>query len=335
MDSAHHDTNRKQCLSGVDLLNGRDMTTSPGAEVCIGVVIVTYNSSAHVERLTASLKDALSSVSHRVVVVDNASSDDTVAALRGKGIEVIEMGRNAGYSAGINAGLAVLADASAVLILNPDVVLGRSAVAEMYAELSDPGVGVVVPQTREFSGALAYNQRRDPTLLRAVASAVLGAGRAGRWSTLSETIEDTATYLRTRDIDWGVGAVMMISRACLDAVGPWDESFFLYSEETDYCQRVRRRGMVVRYTPGAVVLHRGGGGAADSRLRSMMMINKVRLYGRQHSRAATFAYLAASFLYEGTRAIGGSASARASAVALLRPSRRPPELQCCDSFLPS
>jgi N-acetylglucosaminyl-diphospho-decaprenol L-rhamnosyltransferase len=335
VDTTHHDTNREPRPSVVILLNGRDMTTSPAAKICIGVVIVTYNSSTHVERLTTSLIDALGSISHRVVVVDNASADDTVDAVRRKGIEVIEMGRNAGYSAGINAGLDVLADASAVLILNPDVVLGRSAVAEMHAALGDPAVGVVVPQTREFSGALAYNQRRDPTLLRAVGSAVLGAGRAGRWSTLSETVEDTATYLRTRDIDWGVGAVMMISRACLDAVGPWDESFFLYSEETEYCQRVRRHGMLVRYTPDAVVLHQGGGGANDCRLRSMMMVNKVRLYGRQHNRAATFAFLAASVLYEGTRGIGGSASARASAVALLRPSRRPPELQCCDSFLPS
>ena len=198
MDSADHDANREQRLSGIVLLNGRDMTTSPGAEVCIGVVIVTYNSSAHVERLTTSLKDALSSVKHRVVVVDNASSDDTVAALRSKGIEVIEMGRNAGYSAAINAGLQVLADASAVLILNPDLSLGRGAVDAMYAELRDPAVGVVVPQTREFSGALAYNQRRDPTLLRAIGSTVLGAARAGRWSTLSEMVEDTATYLRAR-----------------------------------------------------------------------------------------------------------------------------------------
>jgi GT2 family glycosyltransferase len=311
------------------------VTTSPGGEVCIGVVIVTYNSSGHIDELTASLKEALACVSHRVVVADNASSDDTVDALRSKGIEVIEMGRNAGYSAGINAGLAALTDANAVLILNPDVRLGRSAVEAMFAELRDPSVGVVVPQTRQFSGALAYNQRRDPTLLRAFGSAVFGATRGGRWSTMSETVEDTATYLRARDIDWGVGAVMMISRACLDAVGQWDESFFLYSEETDYCQRVRRHGLRVRYTPAAVVFHEGGGGTSDGRLRSMMMVNKVRLYSRQHSRVATFAFLAASFLYEGTRGLGGSASARASAVALVRPSRRPPELQCCDSFLPS
>ena len=95
------------------------MATSPTTACCIGVVIVTYNSSAHLERLTASLKDALASVSHRVVVVDNASADDTVAIMRGKGIEVIEMGRNAGYSAGINAGLEVLTAADAVLDPEP------------------------------------------------------------------------------------------------------------------------------------------------------------------------------------------------------------------------
>ena len=221
------------------------------------------------------------------------------------------------------------------LILNPDVVLGHRSVAEMHEVLSDATVGVVVPQTRHFSGQLGFNQRRDPTLQRAIASALLGAERAGRWSTLSETVEDPTGYLRARDIDWGVGAAMMISRACIDAVGPWDESFFLYSEEIDYCQRVRRHGMRVRYTPSAVVFHEGGGGASDPRLRTMMTLNKVRLYGRQHSRAATFGFLAASFLYEATRGIAGSAPARAAAVALIRPSRRPPELQCCDSFLPS
>ena len=301
----------------------------------IGVVIVTFNSSAHIDQLTTSLDDAFGSAPHRVVVVDNASTDDSVALVRSKGLEVIEMGRNAGYSAGINAGLEVLTESSAVLILNPDVIVGHDAVAEMYAALDDPTVGVVVPQTRQYSGELSHNQRRDPSLPRALGSAVLGAERASRWPALSETVADTAHYLKPRDVDWGVGAVMMISRTCIDTVGSWDESFFLYSEETDYCQRVRRHGLRVRYVPTAVVFHEGGGGVGDCRLRSMMTVNKVRLYGRQHNRVATFAFLAASFLYEGTRAIGGSAAARAAAVALVRPSRRPPELNSCDSFLPS
>ncbi len=118
----------------------------------IGVIIVTFNSSAHIDQLTNSLDDALGSAPHHVVVVDNASADDSVALARAKGLEVIEMGRNAGYSAGINAGLKVLTEASAVLILNPDVILGHEAVAEMYAALADPTIGVVVPQNASVLG---------------------------------------------------------------------------------------------------------------------------------------------------------------------------------------
>lgn len=301
----------------------------------VGVVIVTYNSAALVDRLTASLCAALAELPHRVVVVDNDSADDTVARARRANLEVVEMGRNAGYSAGINAGLERLTDATAVLILNPDVVLDRHAITGMLAAFEDLSVGVVVPQTRGSDGKLAYNQRRDPTLLRILGSTLLGANRASRWPKLSEVVADHDQYLHTIDIDWGVGAVMLIRRECLDLVGPWDESFFLYSEEIDYCQRVRRSGLRVRYTPGAVVHHEGGGGANDPRLRSMMTVNKVRLYSRHHNRVASWAYFAAELLYEASRGIAGSAPARAAARSLVCPSFRPPEIQCCESLLPS
>jgi GT2 family glycosyltransferase len=215
------------------------------------------------------------------------------------------------------------------------MALDRDAVVELLAELADPSVGVVVPQTRHFDGGLIYNQRRDPTLLRALGSVLLGANRASRWPRLSEEITDRNDYLQPVDVDWGVGAAVLVSRACLDAVGPWDESFFLYSEEIDFCQRVRRHGMRVRYTPRAVVYHEGGGGVHDRRLRSMMSINKVRLYTRHHNRAASWAFFATAFLYEASRGLAGSESARAAAVSLMRPSRRPPEIQCCESLLPS
>ncbi|HEY7628443.1 MAG TPA: glycosyltransferase family 2 protein [Ilumatobacteraceae bacterium] len=313
-----------------------DMSPSSNvAERTIGVVIVTYNSAKHIDQLATSLRSALADLPHHVVVVDNASTDDTVTRVRDAGVCVIEMDHNAGYSAGINAGLSSLGDVSAVLVLNPDITVDQHAVAEMLAALHDPSVGVVVPQNRLYNGELSFVQRRDPSLLRALASTVLGANRASRWPKLSEVVQDAEAYAQVRDVDWGVGAVMMISRACLDAVGPWDESFFLYSEEIDYCQRVRRSGRRVRYVPSAVIFHEGGGGAHNPRLRTMMTINKVRLYARHHNRVAAWAFFAASWLYEASRGIAGSAAARAAAVALIRPSRRPPEIKCCASFLPS
>ncbi|MCZ7627704.1 MAG: glycosyltransferase [Microthrixaceae bacterium] len=69
---------------------------------------------------------------------------------------------------------------------------------------------------------------------------------------------NTRDYARERDADWATGAAMLISAECLAAVGPWDESFFLYSEETDYCLRARDRGFKLRYSPKATATHIGG-----------------------------------------------------------------------------
>ncbi len=300
----------------------------------IGVLVVTYNSAEHIDDLALSLPAALGVVPARVVAVDNASSDDTVARLRHHGIEVIDMGRNAGYSAAINAGIAAMPEVQAVLLLNPDIVVGPGAVPRMLEVLSDERVGIVVPQTRNLDGTLAHNQRRDPTLLRALGPALIGGDRAVRFPLLSEEVADPAKYLRPHDVDWGVGAVMLISRACIDRLGAWDESFFLYSEETDYCQRARRVGFRVRYEPSAIAMHEGGGGVHQPRLRSMMIVNKVRLYRRHHSAAAATLFLFAVLLNEVSRGLMGNTAARAAAHALLVPSRRPPEIQCSDSFLP-
>ena len=300
----------------------------------VGVVIVTYNSTDHVDGLVRTLATSLQNVAHRVVAIDNQSTDDSVSLLRAAGIEVVEMGRNAGYSAGLNAGLRRLTDVRVVLILNPDIELAPNCIETMLHVLEDERVGIVVPQTRDPDGRLSLSQRRDPTFWRTFGAALFGGSHVSRWPHLSEFIADETSYLQPCDIDWGVGAVMLISRTCIDQVGDWDESFFLYSEETDYCQRARRAGFAVRYEPSAIVHHEGGGGVSQPRLRSMMVVNKVRLYRRQHGRVASSAFWMAEILNESTRALSGNKAARAAATALLIPSRRPPEIQCSVSLLP-
>ena len=304
------------------------------AAVDIGVAIVTYNSAEHIPDLVRTLRDALGEFTHRIVVADNDSSDDSVEQLKAAGIEVVEMGANLGYSAGINAGLRRLTDTRAVLILNPDMKLGPGSVSELMAALDDPRVGIVAPQSRSYDGSLGLNQRRDPSLLRAFGTSLLGGRHAQRFAALSEFVADEQSYLHPRNIDWGVGAMLLLSRDCIDAVGEWDESFFLYSEETDYCQRARRMGFVVRYQPDAVAFHEGGGGVRNPRLRSMMVVNKVRLYRRRHDVVRSFLFWTAEFLNEFTRGLGGNRAARTAALALLFPSRRPPEISCSTSLLP-
>jgi GT2 family glycosyltransferase len=164
---------------------------------------------------------------------------------------------------------------------------------------------------------------------------VLGDRIAARFPRLSETVADERAYVEPGDVDWATGAAMLITRACLDAVGPWDESFFLYSEETDYADRVRRAGFRVRYEPAAAVTHRGGESSTSPRLRSMLALNRVRYFRRRHGRLRSSAFYTAVLLNEASRALIGNRAARAAATSLVRPARRPVELAVSGRLLPS
>lgn len=301
----------------------------------VAIIVVTFNSATHVDRLLASLDVALGDLSARVVVVDNHSTDDTVArACSHDRAEVVVQPGNRGYAAAINVGLERTHEASAVLVLNPDLTLDAGTIPRLLAASDERGVGVVVPQMQTPNGAIFRSLRREPTVGRAVGAAVLGGRIAGRFPRLSETIADDRSYHQRRDVDWATGAAILVTRECADATGPWDESFFLYSEETDFAERARRAGFRILYEPSAVVTHVGGEGKTSPRLRTMMALNSVRYFSRRHSRLPSAAFYAAVLWNEVTRAMIGNGAARAAALALVNPSARPPELACSRRLLP-
>jgi len=310
------------------------MTTDRDRTLDVGVVIVTYNSEDAIAALVRSMEVGLAGLAWDGVVIDNDSHDGTLMQLQSCGMRVIQMGFNAGYAAAINRGVQQFPTARSVLVLNPDVALVEHSVSELLAGLDDPLVGVTIPQMRDFAGNLAFTQRRTPSLPRALGPAVIGGERAMRFAWLSEMVANEHDYLAATDVAWGVGAVFLIARACIDAVGDWDESFFLYSEETDYCHRALTAGFRTRYIPTAIAYHEGGGGVNQPRLRSMMVINKVRHYSRLHRAPAAWLFYSAVVLNEAIRAMMGNDAAKAATFALLMPARRPPEIACSTSRLP-
>lgn len=301
----------------------RERQTAP----VVAVVIVSYNSTAVLPGLLQSLDEGLRGMRWHLTVADNDSVDDSVALAQRlvPQCRILRMGRNAGYAAAFNAALVDAEPYDAVLILNPDVRLGPGSVATLYKQLNDvgpPKVGIAVPRIVDENGALARSLRRKPTIPRALGEAVLGQ-RAGRFPALGETVLDEATYLRDGDVDWATGAVMLISRECLTACGPWEESFFLYSEETEFALRAHDRGYVTRLAAAAEVVHVGGESRVSPVLWSLLTVNRVRLYRLRHSRAATALFWSAVFLRESLRATLGQPRSRRAAAALLRPSRLP------------
>jgi N-acetylglucosaminyl-diphospho-decaprenol L-rhamnosyltransferase len=289
----------------------------------VAVVVVTYNSAEVLPGLVSSLEAGMAGTAWHLVVVDNASTDGTLELTErlSPDATVVRAGGNYGYAAGINLGVSVARQGDAILVLNPDVRLQPGCAATLATALAAPGVGVVAPHLEDGSGRLIYSIRREPTLLRTMGDAFLGADRAGRRTALGEVSTNPAAYLVPRTIDWAEGSTLMISRCCWEAVGPWDESFFLYSEETDFALRARDAGYAVRYVPDARAFHLEGESGASAALWPLLVANRWRLYRKRHGPVPSAAFWAALVMREGSRAARGGHTNRAALRVLLSPAR--------------
>jgi N-acetylglucosaminyl-diphospho-decaprenol L-rhamnosyltransferase len=290
-----------------------------GDRLELTVIVVTHNSGRLLESHLAALPAAAGGSRLEVVIVDSGSSDDSLgtAARLLPGVLTIDLGANLGYAAGINAGVAGRALHGPVVVLNPDTLPAPGALRALAAGLATPGTGICVPRLVNDEGSTQHCLRRRPTVLRALGEAVLG-GRSGRFDALGETIHDPARYEVSSEVDWAGGAALAMSVDCLRAVGPWDESFFLYSEETDFQLRAAEVGFSTRYVPEAVVMHRGGDSHVSPMLFSLLTVNRVRLQRRLSGPVRNAGYRSAVALNCGLRTCTGSRPHRAALKSLFR-----------------
>jgi N-acetylglucosaminyl-diphospho-decaprenol L-rhamnosyltransferase len=121
--------------------------------------------------------------------------------------------------------------------------------------------------------------------------------------------------------DWAEGSTLLISAECWQRCAPWDESFFLYSEETDFALRARDAGLVTRYVPSARAVHLEGGSAKTPGLWTLVVLNRLRLFRRRNSKVRTGVYWAALVVRETSRAVLGKRTSRAALRALASPRR--------------
>jgi GT2 family glycosyltransferase len=294
----------------------------------VAAVVVTYNSAEVLGGCLQSLPAGAEGVRLvDVVVADNASRDESLRIAKETThlpVRTVQLGRNAGYAAAVNVGVEALTgiDIDAVIVLNPDCRLHPGALAHLAEALRRPGYGISVPRLVNPNGTLQPSLRRMPTVRRAFAEAVIGGNLAGRIGTLGELITDPRVYEHAGEATWATGAAMLISSDVLREIGPWQETFLLYSEETEFTLRAADNGWKLWYEPAAVVEHIGGESSTSPMLAALLTVNKVRLFRQRHSRVAALAYYLAMLLGVTARAIAGRPTARASLIALTRPSRR-------------
>jgi GT2 family glycosyltransferase len=232
------------------------MTGTPA----VSIVIVTFNVREDLARCLDSLTSRSSAAVHEIVVVDNASTDGSAAAVRQRwpAVRVVALPRNAGFAAANNAGIrAASSGARFVLLLNPDTVVPQGAVDRLIARLE------AVPEAA-VAGPRLVNAEGLPELSFGPMVGPAGAARQKMIVGLHERGVSWARALvarltaRERFVAWVSGACLLVRRADADAVGWLDERYFMYLEDVDFCAAIRARGRRVLFTPAAEIVHLRG-----------------------------------------------------------------------------
>ena len=244
----------------------------------IAAVIVNWNARRVLRPCVEALLN-IPDLDLEIVVVDNASTDDsleTLRDLRGR-IRVVQTGRNLGFGTGINRG-AQASDAPFVLVLNPDVVLGVDSASKMMRFLeNNPSIGLVGPKLLDDKGKPAATCGGHPHIVAEVCRKfllhlILPCLKFGR-----------QRPTMPRKMGWVTGACFLVRRKAMETVGGLDERIFMYYEDVDFCIRLRAAGWEVGYLPEATGYHFGGASSQQA-LEKMLIISEssYRLVIRRH-----------------------------------------------------
>ena len=246
-------------------------TMAPHTPVAVSILIVNHNGGPLLARCVASLPAAANGLAFEAIVVDNASTDDSLQQLAllpaAPGLTVIRRADNAGFAAATNQAAAAAAG-DLLLLLNPDTECRPGSIRRLalYLRGQDPAgpstVAAVGPRLFNTDGSPQRSAWRGFPGLR---SALVDAFYLWKWPALPlvrrlETrLPDGASGAAAAplDVDHLLGACILIPRSVWQAVGPLDAGYFLFLEETDWCHRARAAGGRVVLLPGAEVLHHG------------------------------------------------------------------------------
>ena len=281
--------------------------SSPGEDM-ISVIILSYNTK---DLLFACLESVVAESgrwrgSVEIIVVDNGSADGSATAARGSfpKVTVLENRENLGFARGNNRGIQA-SRGDPVIILNSDTVLMPGFFSAIERELyRSDGVGILAPRLLNADGTLqpsAYHHYPDPlveifgyTPLGGIARRLFpGIGYPFRYE-LSPGEHETR-----REVSHVKGACLIMRRALLDDIGGFDEDFFLYREETDFCKRARDRGWKIVYTPDIHVYHhhKASSRALSDQGLSHRLTSHYLYLRKHHGRAARAAAYATFALY--------------------------------------
>jgi GT2 family glycosyltransferase len=255
----------------------------------LSVVILSWNVRDLLRQCLLSVSSGGRPAATEIIVVDNASTDDSVEMVRAEfpDVRLIVNTTNRGYTGGNNDGIAAAAGRN-VMILNPDTQVVGDALSTLvaYADVH-PDVGVLGPQLLNSDGSVQSSRRRFPTLMTAFFESTWLQSIAPRGVLQRYYMQDQPDD-KTQEVDWVTGACLLVRHEVIQQVGALDEGFFMYSEEMDWCRRIKQAGWKVVYLPQVQVVHHMGQSSDQvvAQRHIYFQASKVRYFRKHHGTLA-------------------------------------------------
>lgn len=252
----------------------------------LSIIIVSWNVADLLLSCLASIFNGADTKKVEVIVVDSASTDDTLTRVRERfpQVRLLPQAENVGFSRGNNIGMAE-ANGRYLLLLNPDTEIIGDALSEMVAYLdANPDVGIVGPHTLNSDGTTQATQRRFPTLMIGFFESTWLQPYAPKSLLDSYYFLDGTEPDETLDVDWVQGSALMARREVYQQIGGLDEGYVMYSEELDWCKRTKDAGWRVVYVGHAQIIHHGGKSTEQVAARSHIHFqhSKLRYFRKYH-----------------------------------------------------
>lgn len=272
----------------------------------LSIVIVSYNTRELLDQCLDALPAATAGLAVQTIVVDNASRDGTVDALRARRpeVEVLALDENAGFARGTNLGIA-RSTGRTVCWLNPDCVATPGSLTALVRHAdAHPEAGAIGPRLVYANGEIQPSALAFPGGRWLVAH-LLGLKRVLRVPGVEFAARKvapglgrvSAAYLasrlpagESRSVDWVSGACLLARAEVAAAVGPIDEGYFMYCEDADWCHRVHAAGWQVHQVPGVTVVHHVGGSGGGGASTTFHFYSSLLRYFRRH-RPASYGWI--------------------------------------------
>ncbi|MCK5509900.1 MAG: glycosyltransferase family 2 protein [Desulfobacterales bacterium] len=268
----------------------------------LSIIIVSWNAKKYLLECLESVRKETASFRTEVIVVDNASTDGSVEAVKKSfpNVKLIQNNKNLGFAKANNIGISQSAGKYMCLI-NSDVKILEGCIDRMCVYIDEhPSVGILGPKIFNMDMTLQCSCRKFPSLWRNLCGAFA-----------MESIFPRIYYYlidKAGKVDVLSGCFWMISRKAITEVGLLDETFFIYAEDLDWCKRFRDVGWEIVYFPDAAAIHYGGASSSNAPVKFYVEMQKANLkyWEKHHSRLSQICFMLIVMLHQALRIIRGT-----------------------------